>query len=424
MSSLKIRSQEKNLFNNTIFLYILTFSSQIFGLVTVPYLTRILGATVYSKTGLALGYMSYVQIILDLGFILSATQAVVKSRGDRRRLSEIFTAVTVIKIGLSVIVGVVFGSFLFFSEDKRPDFGFYFLYFLSYVANALMPDFFYRGMENMKVITFRGVLIKAFFTAFVFLFVSDPADIWLIPLFQLIGNVLAALVMFVDMKQSYSVTFVAHFGAEAKTLIKQTLPFFASRIASSVYQAMNMIIFDVIYGFSVIVGCYTCADKIISLTKTCAGPIADSTYPYMIKEKNYKLIKRLLLLCMPIIIAGCAVVFIFAEPICLMLFGEEYAPTGNILRCLLPIVVVILPTYLLSFPVMVPMGLSKQANLSNIIGTCIQIAGLVLLYCVGVFNVYSICILSSVTEWCVFLYRLIVVIKHRDRMKIQPITES
>ena len=116
---------------------------------------------------------------------------------------------------------------------------------------------------------------------------------------------------------------------------------------------------------------------------------------------------------MPIITIGVLVVFWLAEPICVWLFGAEYAETGNVLRCLLPILLVILPTYILCFPVMVPMGLAKWANISNIIGMIIQISGLVILIALENLNIYTLCLLSSTTEVIVFLFRFSVVILHR-----------
>ena len=44
------------------------------------------------------------------------------------------------------------------------------------------------------------------------------------------------------------------------------------------------------------------------------SPIADSLYPHMMKHRNFRLIKKAMLLVYPIILVGCAIVFIFAEP--------------------------------------------------------------------------------------------------------------
>ena len=410
---INIKTQDRVLFSNTIFLYILTFSSQFFSFLTVPYLTRVLGPSVYGKVGIAVAYMAYVQIILDFGFILSATQKVVENRDDKNKLGKILTAVTCVKLTLSTILTIAFGCFVIMSESMKQDAVFYLLYILSTIANALMPDFFYRGIEKMKIITIRTFIIKGVATLGTFIFIKEAADYWMIPLFVMLGNSIAVFVMFYDISHNYLVKFQRANFRFINHLVKDSALFFVSRAASTAYQAVNTIILSFIYGSSPVVGYYTSADKLISLGKTASGPIADSLYPYMIKQKNYRLVKKILLIFMPIIVIGVTAVFVLAEPICIWLFGAEYAQAGNVLRCLLPILLIILPTYILCFPVMVPLGLSKWANMSNVVGMIIQIFGLITLIILKKLNIYTLCLLSSTTEVIVFLFRLTVVVFHK-----------
>lgn len=410
-----IKAQDKVLFSNTFFLYILTFSSQFFSFLTVPYLTRVLGPTVYGKVGIAVAYMAYVQIILDFGFILSATQRVVENRDNKEVLGKILSAVTGVKLFLSVILTLIFGSYVLFSESMKGDVVFYLLYMASTIANALMPDFFYRGIEKMKIITVRTFIIKGLATVGTFVFVKQASDYWMIPLFVMIGNIVAVFAMYYDMAKNYNITFKYVDKDFIKGTVKDTALFFISRAASTAYQAVNTIILSFVYGSSSVVGYYTSADKLVSLGKTASGPIADSLYPYMIKQKNFRLVKKLMVFFMPIIVIGVGIAFWLAEPICVWIFGAEYAEAGNVLRCLLPILLVILPTYILCFPVMVPLGLSKWANMSNVVGMCVQILGLCVLVATGTLNIYTLCILSSSTEVIVFMFRLIVVLLHKKK---------
>ena len=160
------------------------------------------------------------------------------------------------------------------------------------------------------------------------------------------------------------------------------------------------------------------ADKIITLSKTGSSPIADSLYPYMIRNKNFKLVKRILLIFMPVICFFVCLLFIYAESICIYIFGNEYADTANILRCLLPIMVVILPTYIICFPVMVPLGLSKYANKSNSVGVALQICGLIILWAFNNLTIYNLCILTSISEIGVFLYRISIIVIYKYKPKI------
>lgn len=46
----------------------------------------------------------------------------------------------------------------------------YELYFLWVFINSFLPDYLYRGLEEMSIITYRTVAIKFFFTAMIFVF--------------------------------------------------------------------------------------------------------------------------------------------------------------------------------------------------------------------------------------------------------------
>lgn len=412
-----MRLQEKRLFSNTFFLYLLTFSTQLFSFITVPYLSRILGPSVYGKVGIAQAYMAYVQIILDFGLILSATQKVVEFQDNKKKLRELLSIVVLLKLFLSILVSSVFVAYVLLNAEMKKDITFYLLFLVATIFNALMPDFYYRGIEQMKTITIRTFFVKGLSTTLTFVFVHEKQDYWMIPFFQLLGNIVAVLMMYIDIYKKHGICFGKFNISNVLRVTKDTVPFFISRVASTFYQGLNTIILSFIYGTSNVVGYYTSADKIVSLSKSASSPIADSLYPYMLKERNFKLVKKLMIVLMPIIVLGVAGAFIFADTLCVWLFGIEYQEAGNILRCLLPIVLVIFPTYVLCFPVMVPLGLSKWANFSNIIGLVVQLIGLGLLMMFRKINIYTICCLSSLSEVMVFLFRLFVVLKFINKEK-------
>lgn len=401
---------------NAAFLYVLTFSTQLLSLITVPYLTRVLGPVAYGRLGVALSLMAYAQLVLDFGFILSATELVSCNSNDSRDLSKIVIAVTSIKAVLGVCFGV--GLFLLCGlvESFKQDASLYVLFYFAYLINSFLPDYLYRGKEQMKQITIRTVGVKTLFTILMLLAIKNEDDLILYPIFLLIGNLIAVLWSYADIHRKYEITFVSVKKEEILTIAKKTLPFFVSRIASTFYQAANTLIIGIIYPGQSIVGYYSSADKMMSMVKSTASPLADSLYPYMVKNKDFKLIKRIMLILMPIILVGALIGFVYAEPISVLLFGKDYAGAKNILRCLIPAMIVILPTYIICFPVLVPLGLSKYANMSNIIGAILQVAFLVILFLSENLNVYTICISSSMSEVLVFLFRLSVAYKNRYRI--------
>ena len=82
--------------------------------------------------------------------------------------------------------------------------------------------------------------------------------------------------------------------------------FFYSRIASAVFTATNTFILGMIYGSgAAIVGLYSTAEKVVTMAKQAITPVTDSLYTYMVRNRNFKLIKKLLIIGMPVLFVGC-----------------------------------------------------------------------------------------------------------------------
>lgn len=136
--------------------------------------------------------------------------------------------------------------------------------------------------------------------------------------------------------------------------MRRTLYRFFSRISSTVYSTTNPIVLNMFYAGLPVVGFYSASEKFLSVSKSIVSPIADSLYPYMVKNKDFRLVKKILITTTPFIVVGAAVLYIYANQICEFVFGPSYVEAGMIVRCLLPAIIVIFPSYVICFPVLVP----------------------------------------------------------------------
>lgn len=403
---------------NTLMLYILTFSNYFLSLLVVPYETRVLGDLGYGKLGVAMAIMVYFQLFIDFGFLLSATDEVSRNRDDHERLNKVMTAVTLCKIVLSAVSLAVLAVLCRMIPAWQGKFGFYLLFFIATAINAALPDYLYRGLEKMSAITIRTVCIRAFSTLGIFLFLKSIDDLWVVPVLLAIGNLAAVLFCFWDAAHRLDVHFCKVSLEDVWLRMKQSSVFFLSRFATTAYSALNTVILDIVApSQSPVRGYYTSADKLMSTGKSALMPISDSLYPYMVKNRDYRLVKKVLLILEPLIFVFCALVFLFAKPFCVLLFGEDFAPAGDALRVMLPAAVIILPSYICGFPMLSSMGLSKHANYSTIFGSVIHLINLTILYLTNHMNMITLGAAMSVAEVVIFAYRLVVIWRNRDRLK-------
>ncbi len=418
--SLKSKGMNHNsrlLFKNTLMLYILQFSTYLFSFITVPYQTRVLGPEIYGVLGVVGAVMMYFQLFMDFGFLLSATEDISKNRTDFHYVCKKLTSITLIKVvfaavcfGVMAVLCAVVGKF---AEHRSL----YFIYLAAFVINSFLPDYVFRGLEDMSAVTLRTVLIKFISCIMVFVFLRTEEDYMLVPAFLLIGNAIAVLFAYAYLFKKFKYRFEKVTASEIFHDFKRSSVFFYSRIATTVYSATNTVVLGMVDQAGIITGCYTSADKVVNMVKNGLSPISDSLYPYMVKNRDFKLVKKILLIFMPIIVVGCAVGGIFAEPLCVFVFGAEYADAAGILRAFLPAVVATLPSYIFGFPTLGAMGLSKYANYSIFVGSIVHIAGIVLMLINGSITGVTLAAMTSVSEWIILSCRIIAVYRNRNIMK-------
>ncbi len=413
----KFDANQKTLFKNTVMLYVLQFSTYFLSFATLPYQTRILGPAMYGVVGVAVATMAYFQLFMDFGFLLSATEDISLNRNDRFYVSKKLTSVAVIKTCffiISVSLVMLFTLFLKpFSEYKAL----YVLYVLAYGVNSFLPDYFFRGIEKMTAITFRTVAVKLFSTVLTFVFLRSAENYLVIPVLMLVGNIGAVIWAYFYIYKKLNYSFEKVTISEIVYDFKRSASFFLARIASTVYSATNAVIIGYVDTTGVATGYFTSADKVMTIAKSTIAPISDSLYPYMVKNRNFSLIKKIFLFIEPVIILGCCVVWVFAEPICIIAFGKEFAGTAPILRAFIPGIAVLLPSYVLGFPTLGAMKLAKYANYSIFFGTAIHITGLCILFVTSNVTGVSLAFLTSISEVSIMLFRLFSVIKNRKKLK-------
>ncbi|MBE7058793.1 MAG: hypothetical protein E7387_06800 [Ruminococcaceae bacterium] len=420
----KLKGKDGTLAKNTGMLFLLTISNYVFNFITIPYQTRVLEPSVFGNISFAMSVMSYFQLLTDFGFLLSATEDIAKEREDSHKVSRIFTAVMWCKLFLVALSFIIMAVLCFKVKRFNQDIPLFFLYWISYSIYAFLPDFLYRGIEKMQAITIRSVLIKAFTTCLIFVLLKKPSQYYIIPILTGIGNLGAVVFTYIHVrKMGYG--FVRVKFQEITNAFKRSSFFFFSRIASSVFTATNTLILGFKFGeSSALVGHYSSAEKAITIAKQTITPVSDSLYPYMIKNRNFKMIKKLLLIGMPVFFVGCSFVMLTANDLCAIVFGKDYYAAGTYLRLLAPVVFFAYPGMILGFPTLTPMGLAKHANISTILGAVLQITMFVTIHFTIGISAEAICIATCITEIFMCAYRAGIVIKNRHLLSSPDQTTS
>ena len=400
---------------NTIMLYIMNIAQLILPLVTLPYLTRVLTVDNYGVVNYVKSIMTYMQIIIEFGFILSATKDIVKAGNDKKIIGEITGNVILGKILLSMLSLIVLIIFTIFVPILRNNVAFTMLSFIPIFLSTFLIDFFFRGIEKMEVITIRYIVMKSISTLLTFLFVRGNGDLLMIPILDIIGNVVAILLVW---KEVYKLGIKLSFGTikDIWNSIADSFLYFISSMASTAFGALNTLLVGILLS-SKEVAYWSLAMQILGAIQALYTPINNGIYPEMVKERKFSLIIKVIKIFMPVVFIGCLIILLFSKPILFVIGGRKYLEMSYLIKLLIPVIIFSFPAMLFGWPVLGAIDKVKETTTTTVVTTIVQVAGLIVLMLVGEFTLVNIALLRGGTEFILLTSRLYFINKFKFMFK-------
>lgn len=394
---------KNNVLKNTTMLYLMNIAKVIFPLLTLPYLTRVLSVECYGVVSYVKTIMLYMQLIVDFGFLLSGTKAVVRAGKNKEKVGEIVGITIVAKFILSIFAIVVLIIMTSRIELLNQNPIYTILSFGVVFLSIFLLDFLFQGLERMEVITIRFVVMKVISTVLTFVFVKSDVDILMIPILDIISSFIAIILVYFEVKKmKIKIKFTGM--KEIWRNIKESFVYFASDMATSAFGALNALLIG-IYMDVTEVAYWNVAMQIVMAIQTLYNPITNGIYPEMVKTKSIRLVKRILSIFMPLVILGCVITYFCAPLGILIVGGKKYMDAVPVLRALIPVLLFSFPGMVLGWPTLGAIDKTLETTVTTVSTAILQILGLILLIWIGRFNLIEIALLRGLTELFMMLFR-------------------
>jgi PST family polysaccharide transporter len=394
---------------NTLALGVVQAANVLLPLVVLPYLTRSLGVSVFGVVAVVLASIQLAYVITDYGFSLSATYSIAQRRDDREAVSETIGNTFGAKILLALfgclglsIVGLVFQEGRYFALFAAG--------YLAVAAQAFQPLWLFQGLERMKFVTIYMVATKTLYALLVVLFVNGENDaVWVIWAWggsQFVGTVLAIVNL-------YALGYRIPVPKPSKVveLLRESRPFFVSRVAVAAYTAGNTVIVGM-FSSPIQAGYFAVCDQAYRVTQNLTAPLSQALFPYMASSRDWKLFYRIVSFLGVCIVVVCGFAFIYAETILEHWFGGDFAVASSILQVFMVITVVNFLSVVFGYPALGALRDVAFANYSVVAGALIHGALLIGLVLIGEVDPIAIVWCLLVTECVVMLLRVSRVIIH------------
>lgn len=245
-------------------------------LITVPYVSRVLGAEqvgVYSYTSSIAGYFV---LFATLGMGKYGVRLIARAGDDRRERSRLFWSAWAAQ--LCVALPVCAAYLVYACVNPAGGVVIALIWGLSVISSALDVSWLFFGVEEFRVPTMRNLVTKVVSVAAIFLFCKTRDDLWA----YVLGTSLAALanvVLVLPFVRKY-VDFVVPRWPDVRSHFIPNLRLFAPVVAVSLYMSFDKILLGAISGMEQ-AGYFEYADKIARMPLTAVTALCTVMLPHM-----------------------------------------------------------------------------------------------------------------------------------------------
>ncbi|WP_267962618.1 flippase [Thermus brockianus] len=349
---------------NLLYLYLVQGANYLFPLLTLPYLTRVLGPEGFGVMALGQSFALYLQLLVEFGFSLSGTREVARYRGDREMIARIFSGVMGAKVVLVLPAALVAFLALNLPPFRGKEEVVWAAFFWA-VVWGFSPVWVFQGLERMREVAFLEVLTRGLATLGVFLLVRTPMDAYLPLLLNGIGALVATglgIVWLAKLFPLRSPSFregVAFLGLGGRL--------FLFRLAVSLYTAANPLILGFFAPPSQ-VGLYAGAERLTKAVLGLLEPFNRAFFPRFARLVGQDpraagfLGIRVLGAMSGLAVWGAVFLWIFSPWVIRLLLGEGYEEAIPLVKTLVFLLPLIAVSNLLGIQWMLAWGMDRPFN--------------------------------------------------------------
>lgn len=391
---------------NKNFLYNLLYQVFIFiiPLITIPYVSRVLGADnigIYSYT---YSLINYFMLASMLGINNYGSREIAKVCNNIEMRSKKFYSIYFLQSICTCIMCILFFFFFFFiiKYDYKTILLIQFIYLLSCAFDI---NWYFFGVEKFKITISRNIIIKTLSLLFIFIFVKSKNDLWIYTLILASSTLISQIYLWFFIKKE-----VIRVSVNRKDIfnhLSKCLVLFLPVVAYSIYRIMDKTMIG-FFSNTFQLGNYENAEKIITIPLSIISALGVVMLPHMSKTNNSDFDKKITStfeLCFFMLFPIFIGLFIIADDFSIVFFGKEFVYASNLIRILLITIIFSGITNVVRNNYLIPKSKDKIYVTSTIYGAIVNF--ILNLIFIRKYGAYGACIGTISAEFIVMVYQVI-----------------
>lgn len=395
---------------NSMWLFILQIANTVLPLLTIPYVTRILGAAGYGEYTIAYNLITYCQVVVEYGFVMSGARRIAISSDDKEYINSVFSRIITARAVLFIIslTGVLIVTLI---RGLSPSQIMNVLALMIVVFSVIFQmNWLYQGMQQMRFITIVNVIGRLISVGLIFAFIHRNDQVFLYCIFYSFTFIISSLVGLVIAKRKYRLHYSFPGLKGIISELKDGWHLFTSVAVSRLFGSIGVTILG-IYATVEAVGGYSAVYKVPYIMTLCFSPIGQALYPYMSKStvtnREAAIIKqkRIFVPIMGVFILMGIAVIVLRNFVVKLLLGSEYLPYSNLIIIMIPQMLFGILNNFLGVQSLVASGHQKQYSRAIIISVAVLlVANFIMCPTHGIYGTALAALISEVTLSLLLVY--------------------
>ncbi len=360
-------SIKKNFFYSSF----ITTANYLFTFLTYPYVSRVLGVERIGAVNFVDSVINYFIMLSMLGIAIVGIREVAKSKADRQELNSTFSSLFYINLFFTAIALLILGGVYLYLPELQQHRELVGIGVAKLVANIFLMDWFFKGIENFRIITIRTFIVRMLYVAAIFAFIHRQEDYVTYFLLTALSVVANAVVNCLYMRRFVSLSLK---DLQIRKFLAPVVILGLYMFFGNFYSTFNTMFLGVEKGDTE-VGYFSTATKLFTIILSLYGAFTTVMMPRMssmlkegkLKEYNAlfrKSVSIVFTFCLPLVL----LTIMQSGNIILLIAGEGYDGAVIPMKLCMPLLVIVGYNQILMNQGLMPIGKDKAVLLSSVVG--------------------------------------------------------
>lgn len=375
-------------------------------LITVPYVSRVLGSEGIGINAFTNSIISYFVLFGSIGINLYGNRTIAYEKKNIEKLSQTFWEIAFLRMFFILLSYTIFLVYILLITEYRI---IYIYQSIFIIAAAFDISWFFMGIEDFKRTVFRNTIVKFFSLIAIFLLVKTRDDLGIYILILSFSTLLGNLTLW-----PYLSKIISRPDFKNLNLLKHLRPslaLFIPQVATQIYLVLNKTMLGQISGVTS-AGYYENTDKLVKIVLavvTATGTVMLPRMATTFSEGDHKKINTYLIksfdfvsaICFPMAFGLAAI----APKFSIWFFGNEFSITGELIPILSLIIIFIGWSNVLGTQYLLPTNQTRYFTISVIVGAVINLfLNILFINYWGVFGAVWATVISELVVTIVQIY--------------------